>query len=537
MTSSLLPRACCTTLLSIAAVCFAALVAHSAAAQAPDCTGISDVSDYDGPAIGSLAGRLHSVRVADGLLRPLFVTSPPGDLERLFIVEQDGKIKILKNGALLPQPYLDISSQVQSPADGWANEEGLLGMAFDPGYATNGYFYVYYTGTGGTNYSNKVDRFRVSVLNPDRADPTSQTPVISFAHPTATYHHGGMLAFGPMDGRLYVAVGDGALAPCDPAGNGQNLSVNKGKLLRLDVSTLPYGTSGNPFDGAVPGNDEIWAYGLRNLFRFSFDRITGGLYMGDVGQVQWEEVNCQPSTSVGGENYGWDHYEGEVCPNPSCGSQGTCALADYVPPIEQYSLAGANCTIIGGYVYRGCRIADLHGTYFYADNCSAIIESFRTDAACSVSQPLSRAADLAPGGGLSIGSITSFGEDARGELYVVDRAGEVFKIVPTLSIMEVSGLNAPPFRPGGTWTWENLTQTSSHPIASYKVYRAASPQATFTCVHQGPSSAWAGGDPAVPPAGQAFYYLVTATNGAEETRPGNGSNGQPRQVDTASPCL
>jgi hypothetical protein len=185
-------------------------------------------------------------------------------------------------------------------------------------------------------------------------------------------------------------------------------------------------------------------------------------------------------------------------------------------------------------------MTDLHGTYFYADNCSAIIESFRTDAACSVSQALSRATDLVPGGGLTIGSITSFGEDARGELYVVDRAGEVFKIVPTLSIMEVSGLNAPPFRPGGAggaWTWENLTETSSHPIANYKVYRASSPQATFTCVHQGTASAWAGGDPAVPAAGQTFYYLVTATNGTEETRPGNGSNGQPRQVDTASPCL
>ena len=160
-------------------------------------------------------------------------------------------------------------------------------------------------------------------------------------------------------------------------------------------------------------------------------------------------------------------------------------------------------------------------------------------ATCAVSQQISRAGDLAPGGGLSINSITSFGEDARGELYIVDRAGEVFKILPTLSIMVVSGLNAPVFQPGdaaGDWSWENLTETSSHPIVSYKVYRATDPAATFTCVHDAATNSWAGGDPQAPSSGQVFYYVVTATNDAEETRPGNGSDGQPRLVDTASPC-
>jgi glucose/arabinose dehydrogenase len=522
------------------ALLLALLLATTVSAQAPDCTGISDVSNFDGATVGPMNGVLTTVRVASGLLRPLFVSAPPGDLERLFIVEQDGTVRILKNGSLLATPFLDISALVQSPSDGWANEEGLLGFAFDPDYATNGRFYVYYTGNGGTNYSNWVDRFSVSEANPDLADPASRVNVIEFPHPTATYHHGGMLAFGPLDGRLYIGVGDGALAPCDPAGNGQSLDTNYGKMLRLDVSTLPYGTTGNPYDGVEHANDEIWYYGLRNPFRFSFDRETGALLIGDVGQVQWEEIDCIPPTSSGGENFGWDHYEGLPCPNASCGSQGDCDVNDYRPPILQYSLAGPNCTVIGGYVYRGCRMSDLHGTYFYADNCSAIIESFRTDASCSVTEELSRAADLNPGGGLSIAQITSFGEDARGELYIVDRAGEVFKILPTLSILEVSGENAVPFQLGGVsgdWSWEDLAASSSHPVTRYKVYRSSLPQGTFSCVHLGLTTSWAGGDPETPASGQVAYYLVTGMNGTgEETSAGYHSDGTARHVDTGSSC-
>ncbi|MCP3980076.1 MAG: PQQ-dependent sugar dehydrogenase [bacterium] len=525
------------------ALILALLATAPAMAQMPDCTGISDVSDFDGPTVGTMDGVLTTVRVASGLLRPLFVASPPGDTERLFIVEQDGTIRILQNGVLLGTPFLDISSQVQSPADGWANEEGLLGFAFHPDYASNGHVYVYYTGNGGTNYSNFVDRITVSAGDPNVANPASQKAIIKFEHPTATYHHGGMLAFSPTDGNhLYVGTGDGALSPCDPSGNGQSLNTKYGKLLRLNLDTFPYVTDGNPFDGPTPGQDEIWAYGIRNPHRFSFDRENGTLYIGDVGQFDWEEVNCQPATSTGGENYGWDLYEGDFCPNPSCGSQGSCGPTDYVPPIAQYSLAGLNCTIIGGYVYRGCRMSDLRGTYFYADHCSDIIETFRTDSTCSVAEPLSRAADLAPGGGLSIVDITSFGEDARGELYIVDRGGEVFKIEPTLAILEVSAPGAARFDlddvVAGDWSWEDVTSTSAHPIAAYKIYRSdGDPTGPFDCLLETAGTNWAGGDPQQPGAGDVFFYLVTARNAAgEESRAGNRSDGNPRVVDTASVC-
>ena len=518
-----------------------ALACGAATAQAPDCSGISDVSDFDGASVSPMDGQLTTVRVASGLLRPLFVASPPGDLERLFIVEQDGTIRILKNGTLLPTPFLDISDRVQSPADGWANEEGLLGLAFHPDFSNNGYAFVYFTGNGGTNYSNLVERYTVSATDPDVADPASRERVIQFPHPTATYHHGGMLAFGPQDGRLYISTGDGALSPCDPTGNAQNLESHYGKLLRLDVDQLPYATLGNPFDGAVAGRDEIWAFGLRNPWRYSFDRENGTLYIGDVGQFEWEEVNCVEASSTGGENYGWDNFEGTACPNPSCGAQGSCALDDYMGPILEYTLSGGRCTIIGGYVYRGCRMSDLHGTYFYADLCSGDIDSFRTDASCSVSEQLSRSADLAPGAPLAISQITSFGEDARGELYVVDRAGEVFKVLPTLSIMEVSGENAISFQPGGAagdWTWEDLAATSSHPITNYKVYRSNNgPSGSFVCVHEGAQNVWTGGDPEVPDGNQVFFYLVTALDTAgEQTRSGNRSDGTPRTVDTGLPC-
>jgi hypothetical protein len=196
--------------------------------------------------------------------------------------------------------------------------------------------------------------------------------------------------------------------------------------------------------------------------------------------------------------------------------------------------------VIGGYIYRGCRMSDLHGTYFYADHCSNEIDTFRTDSSCSVSEPIERTVDLHPGGGLAISQITSFGEDSRGEIYIVDRAGEVFKLLPTLSIMEVSGQNATAFQPGGSsgdWSWEDLAASSSHPIMRYRVYRSSLAAGPFSCVHQGVSTSWTGGDPATPVSGQVFYYLVSALNGSgEETSPGYFSAGTVRDVDTSSAC-
>jgi glucose/arabinose dehydrogenase len=512
----------------------------TAIAQAPDCTGISDVSSFDGAAVSDFDGFLRTVRVASGLLKPLLVTSPPGDVDRLFIVEQDGMIKILEGCAVLPQPFLDINALVRSPADGGGNEEGLLGLAFHPDYAANGWVFVYHTNTTGSQ--NVVARYTRMALNPDRADPASRVQVIAFDHPGATNHNGGMIAFGPNDGKLYIGTGDGG-GGCDPSGNSQDLQSDKGKLLRIDVDTLPYSTTGNPWDGSATGLDEIWSYGLRNPWRFSFDRETAALYIGDVGQDEWEEIDCQPHSSTGRENYGWDHYEGAHCPNPSCGSQGSCLLSDHVPPVREFDQTtdGFSCSVTGGYVYRGCRMGDLHGAYFYADYCSSQIRTFTTDGLCNVSaQPdLLRTSDLVPDGGSSIAQITSFGEDARGEIYVVDRGGEVFKIMPILGIVEVSGQNATPLlMDSGSFTWEDLEADCAQSISRYKVYRSDNdPTGPFLCVRRGGNPTWVGGDPDTPLPGETFFYLVTATNAAgEETRPGNRSDGTPRSVDTGSSC-
>jgi glucose/arabinose dehydrogenase len=475
------------------------------AAQAPDCTGISDASDYDGPLVSDFNGKLTAVLVASGLLRPLFVTSPPGDVDRLFIVEQDGLIKILRDGAVLGTPFLDVAAISLSPADGGHNEEGLLGLAFHPDYDSNGWFFVYHTNSTGTQ--NVVARYTVSA-NPDVADTGSRVEVIAVNHPTHGDQDGGMLAFNSLDGYLYIGVGDGG-GDCDPPDNAQSLTSNLGKLLRLNVDSLPPSTAGNPYDGAIPGNDEIWSFGLRNPWRFSFDRLNGVMLIGDVGESVWEELDCQPPTSVGGENYGWNRYEGGVCPAPSstCPGTGNCIIASYVPPIRTYGRLedGFSCAVVGGYVYRGCRMSDLHGTYFYTDFCSSNVHTFRVDAACVTAPPdLNRTSDLAGPGVIT--QVTSFGEDERGELYLIDRGtlepptGEVFRIVPTLGIMEVSGLNAPLLAAGanGDWIWEDLARTSGHPISSYKVYRSSSPAGTFVCAHQGAGNSWSGGDPSDP---------------------------------------
>jgi glucose/arabinose dehydrogenase len=511
-----------------------------AAAQAPDCNGISDVSDFDGPAISDFDGQLATVLIATGLSRPLFVTSPRTEVDRLFIVEQDGQIKILRDGAVLATPFLDITAITRSPADGGHNEEGLLGLAFHPDYAGNGWFFVYHPNDTGSQ--NVVARYTVSG-NPDVADPGSRVEVIAIDHPTFGDQDGGMLAFSWLDGYLYIGSGDGG-GDCDPPGNGQSLDTNLGKLLRLNVDQLPYSTTGNPFDGGEPGNDEIWAYGLRNPWRFSFDRIGGELLLGDVGESLWEEIDCQRWDSRGGENYGWKRYEATFCPPPSgtCTNPGSCSIDAYVAPIRSYdhATAGFSCAVTGGYVYRGCRMSDLHGTYFYADYCSNMIRTFRVDSDChTTAGDLDRATDLTPEGGLFISQITSFGEDERGELYVLDRAGEVFKIVPTLGIMVVSGVNAQPLlaHASGDWTWEDLNDTSGHPISSYKVYRSGNPEGTFACVHEGAGNTWSGGDPETPDPGEVYHYIVTAQGGTgEETRPGSHSDGTARDVDFSSSC-
>lgn len=521
-----------TLLLALAALAAASPVL----AQAPDCSGVSGVF----PSNADLINNLTTVRVAAGLSSPVFATEAPGDHTRLFILEQVGRIRMLKNGVL--STFLDISGLVNSASD----ERGLLSLAFHPDYQNNGLFWVYYT-----NLAGNVNVVRYTRSSPDAGNPASAVTLLNISHPISN-HNGGTLAFSPEDGHLYMTIGDGGSA-CDPGtapGNAQNLNVNLGKLMRLDPSLATpapnpaYTTTGNPYDGGIPGNNEIWAFGLRNPFRFTFDRITQNIYIGDVGQNNWEEIDCRAASSNGTENYGWVLCEGNHCPNPSC-PEGGAAPANYVAPIREYSLAGTPCAVIGGYVYRGCRMATLRGTYFYADNCAAFIRSFRTDATCAAGAETDRTSDLAPGGGLSIANITSFGEDNQGELYVVDRGGEVFKILPNLSIMEVSGPGALSMTLGPDLNFEDLQASSGHVLQAYKVYRAINnPTGTFTCIKRVLESVcahgvctWVGGDPSIPAAGQVAYYLVTAqTASGEESTAGARSDGVLRSVDTSSIC-
>jgi glucose/arabinose dehydrogenase len=361
-------------------------------------------SDQTAPAIPAAPGL---ALVTSALSRPVFVTAPAGDTARLFVVEQGGTIRVIRHDTLLATPFLDIGSRVAC-----CGERGLLGLAFDPAYAANGRFYVDYTDTAGTT---QVVRFTVSG-DPDVADPGSASPVLSQAQPYPN-HNGGMLAFGP-DGFLYVGLGDGGSAG-DPSGNGQNLTVLLGKILRLDVS----GASGyaipatNPFAGQPGARGEIWAYGLRNPWRFSFDRTTGELYIADVGQSASEEVDIEAPGS-GGNNYGWNLMEGAACYRPGCSPLGL------VLPVLTYD-HGQGCSITGGYVYRGTRIPALTGTYLYADYCAGWVRSFRWTGGAAVAQQ--DEPDLVPGG-----TITSFGEDARGELYITTYTapGSLYRIVP-----------------------------------------------------------------------------------------------------------
>lgn len=354
------------------------------------------------PASGAAALQLLS----STLDLPVFATAPPGDTHRLFVAEQSGRIRILKDDVLLPAPFLDLSALVSC-----CGERGLLGFAFHPQYAVNGFVYVHYTDTGG---DTRVMRYHVSA-NPDAADAASAAPVLSQVQPFSN-HNGGMLAFGP-DGYLYVGLGDGGSGG-DPQGNGQNRTTLLGKILRLDVDHgAPYTVPAtNPFVGQSPTRPEIWSLGLRNPWRFSFDRQTGALYIGDVGQAAWEEIDVEPA-ATGGRNYGWRDMEGSACFVPGCSATGLT-----LPAVTYAHSEG--CSVTGGYVYRGADVPELDGFYLFADYCAGWVRSFRWSggsAGAVTDQPT-----LAPGG-----SISSFGEDARGELYILayGSPGAIYRIV------------------------------------------------------------------------------------------------------------
>ena len=352
------------------------------------------------------------VPVASGFSRPLYVTHAGDGSGRLFVVEQSGAIRVIKDGAALRQPFLDVSGLISRQAleDNYT-ERGLLGLAFHPNYAENGLFYINYTDLNGHSV---ISRYTISADDPDRADATSAAPLLYVEQPYAN-HNGGHMAFGP-DGYLYISLGDGGSGG-DPLGSGQNLSTLLGKILRIDVDAsdgyaIP---ADNPFVEREGARPEIWAWGLRNVWRFSFDRATGDLYLADVGQNQWEEINFQPAGSPGGENYGWNAFEGTHV------YSGQRAASDVVPPVLEYDHSVGRCSVTGGYVYRGERIPALQGVYLYGDWCSGTIWSAQRGA-----RGLWQAVVSLESGR----NISSFGEDEAGELYLVDYGGAVLRFEP-----------------------------------------------------------------------------------------------------------
>jgi len=374
------------------------------------CNGSDEVGGGGAGPPPATSNSLRLQTVTAVLSSPVFLTAPTGDVGRLFIVEQGGLIRILNSldGTPRATPFLDVAGLIVT-----GGEQGLLGMAFDPNYAGNGRFYIYYTNTAGDIV---IARYGVST-NPDIANAGAQAILKTIAHPTNQNHNGGMLAFGP-DGCLYAGIGDGG-GSGDPNGNAQNTNSLLGKILRLDPETGSACGTDNPFANGTGGAPEVWSFGLRNPWRFSFDRSTGVLYIGDVGQDQREEVDAVVGPNAGqGANFGWNIMEGFACFNPPSG----CNSSGLTPPILDYSHDAGACSVTGGYVYRGTLNPAVNGSYFYADYCAGFVRSFQLQGGRPSSQntwPL-----LSPGG-----QITSFGEDARGELYILTQTGGLSRIV------------------------------------------------------------------------------------------------------------
>ena len=343
--------------------------------------------------------------VVEGLDRPVSVAHAGDGSGRLFIVQQGSEILTFDGSQLHPVAFLDLSSVVST-----GSEQGLLGLAFHPNYETNGFFYVNLTDVAG---DTQILRFTVSA-DPNVANPASAVPLLAVDQPFAN-HNGGQLAFGP-DGKLWIGLGDGGSAG-DPGDRAQSGSTLLGKILRIDVDQgLPYGIPlENPYVADPVVRDEIWALGLRNPWRFSFDRLTGDLFVADVGQNAWEEVSFEPAASGGGRNYGWRRMEAAHCFNPAF----NCNDGSLVLPILEYSHS-LGCSITGGYRYRGTEMPEHFGTYFYGDFCSGRIwggiENVETGTWTSTELLDS---DV---------SISTFGEDERGELYVADLGGTLYRM-------------------------------------------------------------------------------------------------------------
>lgn len=362
---------------------------------APTPTTVSSVSTFPGPK------NYQWTQVVSGLQLPTNIVNAGDGSGRLFIVERPGRIRIVQDGRLLAAPFLDIAGHVGDKG----SEQGLLGLVFHPKYKENGYFYVNYTDNTGNTV---IARFQVTG-DPNVADPGSEKNLLGVGQPFPN-HNGGSMAFGP-DGYLYLGLGDGG-AGGDPFGNGQSINVLLGKILRLDVDHGdPYAIpADNPFAGGG-GKPEIWAYGLRNPWRFSFDSANGDFYIGDVGQDVWEEIDYLPAGSPGGANFGWNAMEGK---HPYKGSDS----ASFVAPVIDYSHDVGGCSVTGGYVYRGAALPEWQGVYLYADYCSGNLWGLlKTDAGWQSTLLFETQM-----------SISTFGVDENGEIYFAWYGGGIYRL-------------------------------------------------------------------------------------------------------------
>jgi glucose/arabinose dehydrogenase len=361
------------------------------------------------PATGAPQDDTGAQAAATGLKRrlvgtfsnPTYVTAPPGDRTRLFVVEQDGTIRVVQRGRKRDRPYLDIRDRVLA-----GGERGLLSMAFAPNYRKNGRFYVYYTQDGG---DIKVVEFKG---RRNRARKSSARTILTQDHSTYSNHNGGQLEFGP-DGRLYIGLGDGG-GGGDPFGSGQNLGSHLGKILRINPHGKPRIPRSNPFRGRRGAKPAVYSYGLRNPWRFSFDRKTGDLVIADVGQSAWEEVDFVRRGRGSGANFGWNAFEGTHRYDDGTSAPGRIA------PVIEHSHSSGFCSITGGYVLRHRSYGSLRGTYVYGDLCEGVV----------------RGARLGPGSakdrrslGVSVPSVSSFGEDSRGRVYAASLEGPVYRLV------------------------------------------------------------------------------------------------------------
>lgn len=379
-------------------------------------------NNYDCTAPQGNVPMLKLTPVAEPFNVPVFAAFAPGDDTRMFVVEQTGRIKVVKNGVIAQDPFLDVSNK--SFQGGGNDERGLLGMAFHPKYQQNGRFFIFYT---DANTQNQVIEEYARGADDDHANPTEVQTLLDIDDPEGN-HNGGMLAFSPIDGFLYIGLGDGGAGgdPHGPFGNGQNLNTLWGKIARLDVDSAqkPYAIPAGNMTTVPPGNQstaclkEIWDFGLRNPWRFSFDACTGDLYIGDVGQGTIEEIDVEPAQQ-GNKNYGWRAMEGTNCFDANLG----CDLPAYTPPTVEYD-HNIGCSINGGYVYRGKNIPSLRGTYFFSDFCSKTVWTYKWPGPGAPTEQAGQPVVVVPG------NPSSFGQDNHGEIYVVERSGngKVYRI-------------------------------------------------------------------------------------------------------------